>query len=101
MTPTDDRYLKLAELIEYSGLSRDTIERAMRDPVDPLPSHQVGVRILIRRSEFDAWMDRRRRGGASAGLSPLVQRQLARLREPVRPRLKRAGGFKNTPPATL
>lgn len=32
----------------------------MNDTADPLPSYRVGGKILIRKSEFDRWMTRRR-----------------------------------------
>ncbi len=32
----------------------------MNDLIDPLPTYRVGAKLLVRRSEADAWMARRR-----------------------------------------
>jgi excisionase family DNA binding protein len=58
MEPTrdqDDRYLTLHDLAEYAGLSVRTLTRYLtHEP--PLPHYKVGNRILVRRSEFDTWI---------------------------------------------
>lgn len=51
----DDRYLTIPELVRYSGLSRSTLERA-RHAARPLPVYRVGSRVLVKRSEYDAWL---------------------------------------------
>jgi hypothetical protein len=43
----------LRELYEY-----------LTDPTHPLPHYRVGGKIVVRRSEFDAWMAVYRRVGA-------------------------------------
>ena len=52
-----DQYLSLRALAAYSGLSirklRDYLDLA---PADALPCYRVGGKILVKRSEFDAWM---------------------------------------------
>lgn len=53
---TDDRYLTLAEMTEYSTFSERTLRRLAGDPVHPLPVHRVGSRLLYKRSEFDQWL---------------------------------------------
>ncbi len=55
-----DLFLSLKELARYSSLSRRTLQDLLADPRDPLPSFRVGRKILVKRSEFDAWMTRRR-----------------------------------------
>ncbi len=55
-----DRWLSLRGLADYCSLSRRTLQALVNDPQDPLPSYRVGGKILVRRSEFDAWMSRRR-----------------------------------------
>lgn len=55
-----DPYLTIRALSGYTGLSRRTLQSLVNDPLDPLPSYRVGGKILVRRSEFDAWMARRR-----------------------------------------
>lgn len=51
----DDRYFSLEELVRYSGLSRTTLHRLMREPV-PMPVQHVGRRLLIRKGAFDEWL---------------------------------------------
>ncbi len=55
-----DPYLSLKALACYSALSRRTLQKHLSDPYDPIPSYRVGGKVLVRRSEFDAWMARRR-----------------------------------------
>src|SRR5262245_45440442 len=52
-----DRYLSLAQLVTYSSLSLRTLNRHLKDPDHPLPHKRVGGRVLVRISEFDAWID--------------------------------------------
>lgn len=51
----DDRYLSVRSLAVYSGLSVRTIRSYLIHAADPLPHYRVGGKILVRRSEFDAW----------------------------------------------
>ena len=59
----EDRCFDVKALAAYSGLSPSTLRRYMDDPQNPLPHHHVCVggkdrgRVLIRKSEFDAWLD--------------------------------------------
>ena len=53
---SDDRFLSLRQLAAYSGLSVRTLRGLVHRSVMPLPYYQVVGKILIRRSEFDAWM---------------------------------------------
>lgn len=57
-----DPYLSLNALVGYCHLSRRTLQALVNDPTDPLPSFRVGGKILVRRSEFDQWISRRRNG---------------------------------------
>jgi excisionase family DNA binding protein len=54
----DDAYLTPTQVSTYSGISRRNLDRFMRRPLQPLPFYRVGRNVLIRRSEFDAWMRR-------------------------------------------
>lgn len=94
-TAQEDRFLTVAELIVYSGLSRATLERAMQAERDPLLSHQVGRRVLVRRSDFDAWMLRRRR--TISGEAPILptRRMLARLMDDAPANQPRAAAMKS------
>ncbi len=55
-----DPLMDLRGLSAYSTLSRRTLQDLVNDLTDPIPSYRVGNRVLIRRSEFDAWLSRRR-----------------------------------------
>lgn len=51
-------YLPLSDLASYCGLSVKTLRRYLRDPVSPLPHYQPASKIVVRVSEFHAWMAR-------------------------------------------
>lgn len=53
-TPLDP-FLPLRTLAAYSGLSVRKLRGYLTDPVHPLPCYRIGGKILVRRSEFDAW----------------------------------------------
>src|SRR5262249_29976393 len=63
ISTTLDPYLSLRALATYSGLSVRTLRQYLADPAHPLPHHRVGGKVLVRRSEFDAWMAAYRRVG--------------------------------------
>ena len=59
MTDTLDKaYLTLRSLAQYSDLSRRTLQTYVKRPHDPLPCYKVQGRILVKRTEFDAWLRR-------------------------------------------
>ena len=51
-----DPFLPLRALAAYSGLSVRKLRNHLDDAGHPLPCYRVGGKILVRRSEFDAWM---------------------------------------------
>jgi len=53
-----DAYLSLRALAAYSGLSVRTLRGYLTHPVCPLPNYRPGGggKILVKRSEFDAWI---------------------------------------------
>lgn len=54
-----DPYLTLKAAAEYSGISVRALRAALTEPMHPLPCYRPGGRggkVLVRRSEFDAWM---------------------------------------------
>jgi excisionase family DNA binding protein len=53
-------WMGLKQVTGYVNLSDRTVRSWIHDPVDPLPAVRVGGKILIRRSELDAWLLRRR-----------------------------------------
>jgi excisionase family DNA binding protein len=59
-----DPFLSLRALAAYSGLSVRKLRDYLELPPDQaLPCYRVGGKILVRRSEFDAWMERYRSRG--------------------------------------
>jgi len=58
-----DPYLSLRALAGYSGLSVRKLRDLLTDPGHPLPHYRVGGKILVRRSEYDAWAARYRQIG--------------------------------------
>ena len=55
LSSTLDPFLPLRALAAYSGLSVRTLRHWLEDPGHPLPCYRIGGKILVRRSEFDAW----------------------------------------------
>jgi hypothetical protein len=60
-----DPFLSLRALTAYNGLSIRTLRAHLTDPRRPLPCYRVGVKILVRRSEFDSWMRPHRQVGSA------------------------------------
>ena len=50
-------YFSLKALAVYSGLSVRTLRGYLTNPARPLPHLRIGGKILVRRSDFDAWAD--------------------------------------------
>ena len=61
-TPLDP-FLSLAALATYSGLSIRKLRSHLTDLGHPLPCYKVGGKLLVRRSEFDAWIAAYRQRG--------------------------------------
>ena len=59
-----DPYLSLTALAEYCGLSVRTLRKLIDlPPHQALPCFRPGGKILVRRSDFDAWMAQYRTRG--------------------------------------
>ena len=58
-----DPWLDLKALAGYSGLSVRNLRSRLKDPAHPLPSHKIGGKIVVRRSDYDAWAGRYRQVG--------------------------------------
>ena len=50
-----DGYLPLTELATYSGLSVRFLHQLIKRQPNPIPHYRFGTKIVVRRSEFDAW----------------------------------------------
>jgi excisionase family DNA binding protein len=56
LATTWDPLLSVRALAAYSSLSERLLRSFLRDPEHPLPHYRIGGRVLVRRSEFDAWL---------------------------------------------
>ena len=61
-TPLDP-FLSLRSLASYSSVSIRKLRDCLADPAHPLPHYRVGGKIVVRRSEFDAWIAAYRQRG--------------------------------------
>ncbi len=76
-----DPYLTLRALAAYSGCSIRWLRDRLTDS-DPLPCYRLpGGKVLVRRSEFDAWIARFRQVGR-ADVDHIVSGVLAGFRSP-------------------
>jgi excisionase family DNA binding protein len=53
-------WMGLKQLTHYANLSERTLRAWIHAPVDPLPAVRVAGKILVRRSELDAWLAKHR-----------------------------------------
>jgi hypothetical protein len=51
-------YLSLRDLATYSGLSVRSLRVHLKHPTAPLPHHRIGGKVLVRRTDYDAWASR-------------------------------------------
>ncbi len=57
-TPETNReWLGLRRLSAYADVSERTLRTWIHSPFDPLPACQVGGKILVRRRDFDGWIE--------------------------------------------
>jgi hypothetical protein len=77
--PTDGEYLSLKALARYSDLSVRSLRGYLVNRLHPLPHFRVGGKILVRRAEFDTWVQQFR-AAVPRGVDALVDDVLAGLR---------------------
>lgn len=53
-------WLGLRQVTQYASISERTLRTWIHAPVDPLPAVRLAGKMLVRRSELDAWLQRRR-----------------------------------------
>ncbi|MGO9275540.1 MAG: helix-turn-helix domain-containing protein [Terriglobia bacterium] len=53
-------WLGLRQVTQYTDVSERTVRAWIHAPIDALPAVRVGGKILVRRSELDAWLGRHR-----------------------------------------
>jgi len=59
----EDGYLDLRRLSRYASISVRRLRDLIKDPAQPLPVFRVGAKILVKRSDFDGWLERHHRPG--------------------------------------
>ncbi len=74
-----DPYLSLRALSTYGGISVRKLRDCLNDAIHPLPCYRLGGKIVVRRSEFDAWITAFRHQG-DPDLDTIVSQTLADLR---------------------
>lgn len=77
---TTAAYLPLKALATYSGLGVRTLRGYLVHRAHPLPHYRIGGKVLVRRSDFDAWAAQFRVVHTSAPLEGVVRDVLAGLR---------------------
>ena len=61
----NDKFLDIKSLSDYSSLSVRTLRDYIADDTNPLPSYCVKRKILVKRSEFDSWIEKYRANNAT------------------------------------
>lgn len=51
-------WLDLRQLTRYAAVSERTLRAWIHDPTNPLPAFQVGSKLLVRRRDFDSYIER-------------------------------------------
>ena len=51
----DVAYLPLKRLAVYAGLCERQLRTYVTHPLYPLPVYRIGGRVLVRKSDYDAW----------------------------------------------
>jgi hypothetical protein len=57
---TTREWLGLRELTEYADISERTLRAWIYSPTDPLPATKVCGKVLVRKSDFDSYLERHR-----------------------------------------
>lgn len=67
-------WLGLRQVTEYANVSERTVREWIHSPLDPLPAAKVGGKILVRKSDFDAYLERHKvRPSGSVDLGGIVE----------------------------
>jgi hypothetical protein len=72
-------FMSLKTLSEYSGGSVRALRTYLKHPDHPLPCYRPGGKVLVKKSDFDAWLARFREAGAS-DVDAIVNDTLRELR---------------------
>jgi excisionase family DNA binding protein len=71
--------MPLKALSQYSGVSVRALRAYLKHPDHPLPCYRPGGKVLVKKSDFDAWLARFREAGAS-DVDAIVNDTLRELR---------------------
>ena len=74
-----DQYFDLKKLSDYSCLSVRTLRQYISSSEDPLPCFRLMRKLLVRKSEFDQWMQKRR--SSANKVSRIVDEVMSELRQ--------------------
>jgi len=70
-------WLGMRQVTQYAAVSERTVRAWIHASVDALPAVRVGGKLLVRRSELDAWLSRHRlRPLATIDLDGIVRQAL-------------------------
>ena len=84
VTELEPSYLNLRTLAAYSSCSVRWLRDRLVDQINPLPHHRVGGKLLVKKDDFDRWMDVHRVVHPSDQLSQIVESVVAQFRPPRR-----------------
>jgi excisionase family DNA binding protein len=51
-------WLDLRQLTKYAAVSERTLRAWIHEPSNPLPAYRVGSKILVRKRDFDIYIER-------------------------------------------
>jgi hypothetical protein len=81
---TQPGYFTLRTLGTYSNCSVRWLRDRLVDQTHPLPHHRVGGKLLVKKDDFDRWMDAHRVVHPSDQLTLIVDSVVAQLHSPRR-----------------
>jgi len=74
-------WMDLRRLQEYAAVSERTLRSWIHAGDRPLPACRVGTKIMVKRSEFDSWMEKHRiKSVASETVDEIVSGLLASVK---------------------
>lgn len=72
-------FLDLKSLAAYSSCSVRWLRDRLVDRLHPLPHYRVGGKLLVKRDEFDRWMETQRVVRPSEQLTEIVESVVAQM----------------------
>lgn len=77
-------YFSLRSLAVYSSCSVRWLRDRLVDHMHPLPHHRVAGKLLVKKDDFDRWMDNHRVIHSSDRLNQIVASVVLQVRPPQR-----------------